>query len=416
MVTTKKWCLTGTPIREGVADMFGQFQFLGIHLPHQTKDNMQYYQWLLKDCIIRHTKKETASLDLPAITYRKVAIDMLPHERERYTRFYMQTASRSQSVGDTVTHANELMQLLYQEREACAIMCKQGAAPAPVAGVFTADADSYSECPVCMENMPGTAAFGCGHATCYECLRTMLEGGHSGCPICRKTINPGELASALQLCRKQINNRRIARSLQLAAAEVVRGAADTATLDSSDTYCASKLTALLALLNESLLPTIVFTQFGETAAAVLEPLRAANYTVFKITGDMSAADREKAVHGFHSVAERVVFVMTLRTASCGLNLVHGKRVVFLDVPLNEQLQLQGEARVYRFGQSASVEVSYIYYSNSVEERVWKYRNMDANPAANGVVAHTAQGTTIIMTESNKRLQRQHQLAGLLITS
>jgi hypothetical protein len=217
------------------------------------------------------------------------------------------------------------MQLLYQEREACAIMCKQGAAPAPVACVVTDDAENCSECPVCMENMPGTAAFGCGHATCFECLRTMLEGGHSGCPICRKTMNPGELAS-------------------------------------------------------------------------------------------TAADREKAVKGFHSVAEQVVFVMTLRTASCGLNLVHGKRVVFLDVPLNEQLQLQGESRVYRFGQNASVEVSYIYYSGSVEERVWKYRNMDTNPGANSVVAHTAQGATIIMTESNKRLQRQHQLAGLLITS
>jgi SNF2 family DNA or RNA helicase len=415
MDTTKKWCLTGTPIRNNATEMFGQFQFLGIHLPHQIKENMQYYQWLLKDCIVRHTKKHTASLDLPAISYRKVVIDMLPHELERYKRFYMQTASRSQSVGDTVTHANELMQLLYQEREACAIMSKQGAAPAPLAYVLADDAENCSECPVCMENMPGTAAFGCGHTTCYECLRTMLEGGHSGCPICRKTMNPSELASTLQLCRKQINNRRIARSLQLAAADLSPPTFDTPE-DSNDTYCTSKLTALLALLAESPLPTIVFTQFGETVTAVLEPLRAAGYVVFKITGDMSAADREKSVKGFHSLPERVVFVMTLRSASCGLNLVHGKRVVFVDVPLNEQLQLQGESRVYRFGQNASVEVSYIYYSNSVEERVWKYRNMDGNPGANGVVAHTAEGTTIIMTESNKRLQRQHQLAGLLITS
>ena len=412
----KRWCMTGTPMATDVCNLWGQLRFLGVTLPRNPRDNLVYNQWLLKDAMVRHTKANTAeSLALPPLRRRQLIVNLTPEERERYNTFYVRTLTRSRQVTDMVAHTNELLQLLYNEREACAVTLPATARATAVVDFVEAGeaAAAATECPVCMELAAGVNAFGCAHTTCYECLGTMLEGGQSACPMCRSPMPVGKMAVTIQLCKKQAHNRQLARAAAAASATPVVDAA-AAAAPAAAMYCASKLEALLTCLEKHPLPSIVFTQFGDTVEALFGPLVAAGFTVLKITGDMTAPARAAAVATFRATPARVVFLLTLRTASCGLNLTHGKQMFFMDAPLSERLQLQGESRVHRYGQDASVEVIYLFYANTVEERIWKFRAVADSELVSQT--RTADGTVVLLTDKSRRLQRQAQLLGLLMAA
>ena len=78
------------------------------------------------------------------------------------------------------------------------------------------------------------------------------------------------------------------------------------------------------------------------------------------------------------------------------------------------MQLQGESRVHRYGQDASVEVIYLFYANTVEERIWKFRAVADSELVSQT--RTADGTVVLLTDKSRRLQRQAQLLGLLMAA
>jgi SNF2 family DNA or RNA helicase len=83
-----------------------------------------------------------------------------------------------------------------------------------------------------------------------------------------------------------------------------------------------------------------------------------------------------AIERFQEQNESCVLILSLRSAACGLNLTHAKRVVFLDAAMNEGLERQALARVHRHGQTQPVEAVFLVYRKTIEGRIRAFRNFD----------------------------------------
>lgn len=79
----------------------------------------------------------------------------------------------------------------------------------------------------------------------------------------------------------------------------------------------------------------------------------------RITGDVSAADRQKAVEQFQNGEKRVI-VCTIGAGGVGLTLTRSDVVVFNDFDYSAANMRQAEDRIWRIGQRNACSIFYIY--------------------------------------------------------
>ena len=96
-------------------------------------------------------------------------------------------------------------------------------------------------------------------------------------------------------------------------------------------------------------------------------------SVFKITGGMSAEEKQKAIDAFNS-AEKAVIVVSVRAGAEGINLQTAKTAVFVELDWTPATLLQAEGRLHRVGQEKQVDVYYLIAKDTVEEKMWEALN------------------------------------------
>lgn len=91
----RKWCLSGTPLRNKVGDLLTQFRFLGYDDPVEVKKfNIHYYNTFQLNRFILHMSKEEANINLPTKTTIDIVIDLEHNEREMYA-YFMRMAKKA---------------------------------------------------------------------------------------------------------------------------------------------------------------------------------------------------------------------------------------------------------------------------------------------------------------------------------
>nr|XP_005313611.2 zinc finger protein RFP-like [Chrysemys picta bellii] len=100
-------------------------------------------------------------------------------------------------------------------------------------------------CPICMEHFTEPVILECGHNFCHACISQCWEGTDTAtsCPLCRETVQPGNLRPNLQLG----NMVEIAKWLSLQAAKGAGG----------DGVCGEHLEALKLFCEEDETPICV---------------------------------------------------------------------------------------------------------------------------------------------------------------
>ncbi|KAL6854240.1 SNF2 family N-terminal domain-containing protein [Trichoderma novae-zelandiae] len=241
-----RWCLSGTPMMNGVLELFSLVHFLRIKPyciweqfrkdfgPLFAKNSattgvaMHRFRALLKAIMLR--RKKDSELDgkpilvLPAKTEHVIYADLSKDERDYYdqlekaSRVTFNKYLREGSVGKNYS---SILVLLLRLRQACCHphlnLDVEDAAPNPtteevldlvkqldaaiVARIRVADA---FECPICYDAVQSpTFYIPCGHDTCQQCLTklvdsaavTNLQQGVEGattakCPVCRGSFDP----------------------------------------------------------------------------------------------------------------------------------------------------------------------------------------------------------------------------------
>lgn len=110
----RSWALTGTPIENHTDDLVNLFAFVDPdRIPPETPAKMlpQY----TADCILRRVKEDVLT-DLPGKTIRDAHLELLPAQREAYTRAEKEGIIHLNELGDTITvqHVFELVMRLKQ--------------------------------------------------------------------------------------------------------------------------------------------------------------------------------------------------------------------------------------------------------------------------------------------------------------
>ncbi|KAG6006439.1 hypothetical protein E4U21_007057 [Claviceps maximensis] len=245
--STYRWCLTGTPMMNGILELFSLVKFLQIK-PYNSWDRfrqafgmlfgqkgdpksqaMDRLRALLKAVMLR--RKKNSKLDgkpilvLPPKTEQIVYAELSTDERD----FYNQLETKAQVMfnkylreGSVGKNYSSILVLLLRLRQACchphlnldvddatnAVVGGDGDVEQPVKDLDKAIVERIRtlenfECPICYDVVQSPLFFiPCGHDSCKDCLirisdsamsQNILEGHESNnakCPVCRGAFDP----------------------------------------------------------------------------------------------------------------------------------------------------------------------------------------------------------------------------------
>ena len=109
-----------------------------------------------------------------------------------------------------------------------------------------------------------------------------------------------------------------------------------------------------------------------------EHLDARGWTHFTITGETE--DRAAVVDAFSESPEPAVFLLSLKAAGSGLNLMAASYVVLFDPWWNPAVEAQAIDRTHRIGQANQVMAYRLIVKDSVEEKIRALQAKKANLA------------------------------------
>lgn len=145
---------------------------------------------------------------------------------------------------------------------------------------------------------------------------------------------------------------------------------------SQSTKSSAKVETLIQLLTELRTkdPTeksVIFSQFSQMLTCLQAPLTEAGFHFVRLDGSMSVKKRQAALTAFQSrePTSPTVFLLSLKAAGVGLNLVAASRVFMLDPWWNPAVEEQAMDRVHRLGQTRDVEVVRLIVSDTIEDRI-----------------------------------------------
>ncbi|RYC66013.1 hypothetical protein CHU98_g233 [Xylaria longipes] len=114
---------------------------------------------------------------------------------------------------------------------------------------------------------------------------------------------------------------------------------------------------------------IVFVEFKMTGAILGRMLEAEGIEFLYFFGDMTSAEKQNAIRGFHNKKNIKVLVASFRCGSVALNLTCANRVILVDLWWNISIELQAFARVFRIGQTKETYFLRIIAHNTIDDRI-----------------------------------------------
>lgn len=229
-------------------------------------------------------------------------------------------------------------------------------------------------CPICYEAKPIHLYIRtpCDHDICAACAAALLQAAaiRSGDRV------PSVLQGVCPMCRAPFDNKTV----RLLAAPPPHptdstGAASQPVAEIST----GKMRALLHFINEEPREkVVVFTEFASTLKHAQDCLRASapDVRVIFINGTMTRAQRARALRAFQAFDSQegpVVFLLTTRSSSCGINLQCATRILFLEPTLDATTRHQAIGRLKRYGQEANeIRVVTLFTSGTIEEKLMPY--------------------------------------------
>lgn len=193
----RRWCLTGTPVQNGLDDLFSLLQFLRFH-PFQTLPSARKY---ISEPLERQDEKGLRNLQLTmgAISLRRgrrqtcsrhkneemIHVNLSADESQRYTSILEEARHLARTSG------RKRGKIILQSILALRQLCSHGSARVPSSKLHFNDNNTYGtplsptrsvNCDTCERNFSHPDKFegafngSCGHKVCSECLDKQKKG------------------------------------------------------------------------------------------------------------------------------------------------------------------------------------------------------------------------------------------------
>ncbi|MFM2295323.1 MAG: hypothetical protein RLZZ350_1736 [Verrucomicrobiota bacterium] len=120
---------------------------------------------------------------------------------------------------------------------------------------------------------------------------------------------------------------------------------------------------------------LVFSQFVQMLQLMETECKTRGIKTHLLTGQTK--DRQEVVNAFAADTEPAVFLLSLRAAGTGLNLISASYVVLYDPWWNPAVEAQAIDRSHRIGQTHTVNAYRLIAPGTVEEKIWDLQQRKA---------------------------------------
>lgn len=398
----RRWAVTGTPIQNGAKDLCSLMMFLKL----QPLDDKSFWnrtiqrpllsgdasgfmrlQALLMTIALRRTKDmkvdDKRLVDLPQRTVTVHNVDLSQEDRQLYDRVELEgkrLVGQYVASGTVLQNYSTVLQIILRLRQICdhSSLCplKEGlldtvsslgdlsSSPELLQKLLSVlqSGDDF-DCPICLSPPTLAVITKCSHVFCRKCIEKTLMQDKEKCPMCRVPLAVSDLFASPSV-----------ESTDTVGSETQQ--------ESS-----AKIKTLVQLLtevreNDPTVKSVVFSQFSNMLSLVQGPLEAAGFKFVRLDGSMTLKKREAALRAFRSKdpSSPSVFLLSLKAAGVGLNLVAASRAYMLDPWWNPAVEEQAMDRVHRLGQTRDVEIVRLIVRDSIEERILEMQEKKRNLA------------------------------------
>ncbi|CAL8466655.1 g6191 [Coccomyxa elongata] len=424
--TSRRWCLSGTPIQNSVDDLFSYFRFLRyepysrhaafksmLREPLQCDPNhgSKLLRAALQGVLLRRTKASRLDgkplVELPERQVELVRLRFSASERAAYDELQRSSMAQIKAFKGAGANYMNMLLLLLRLRQACnhpwLVLGRNREAPLKDTEVSTVaqleqplqsallsvlhQPDS-SACCVCRDIAEEPVMTTCCHTFCRQCLASQVciwsqaEGDQSDeCPACSATITAAQVFSHAALLAAEAGS--VQSGFENGKAETGHASAPRGGMPAS-----SKIERLLCLLSELGIGNVatatgvatnvdvempakvlVFSQWRRMLDLIQSALQARHIRFSRLDGTMGVSARAHAIAHFTANRGTNVLLVSLKAASLGLNLTAANHVVLMDLWWNPSVEEQAIDRAHRIGQARTVRVVRLTIADTVEDRI-----------------------------------------------
>lgn len=370
--TRNRWCLTGTPMQNGVEELFSLFKFL--HLKplsewstfnelvatpikrNRPTQALKRLQAILRVAMLRRIKTTVINgkplLDLPDRIVNNVHCEFDEDERAFYNSVegrIRDSVDKLQARNDNRSVYTSILVLLLRLRQACNH-------PSLVSEDYKKDRDA-------VEPKGGNSQ---GDDDADE-LADMLGGlGLSQtkrCQFCQTELTSSNKGSGENCddCEDVVKKSR--------RKSLVGGPNHDLPIDSAKTRKIMELLADIDKRSESEEKTIIFSQFTSMLDLIQPFLKAKGIRYVRYDGSMNKKQRDESLETIRTSTRHRVILISFKAGSTGLNLTCCNNVILVDLWWNPALEDQAFDRAHRLGQTKNVNIYKLSIPETVEERI-----------------------------------------------
>ncbi|OEL14346.1 putative SWI/SNF-related matrix-associated actin-dependent regulator of chromatin subfamily A member 3-like 3 [Dichanthelium oligosanthes] len=368
-----RWCLTGTPLQNGLEDLYSLFCFLHvepwcnenwwqklIQKPYENGDDrgLKIVRAILRPIMLRRNKETKDKIGNPILVLPPAHIEVVECEQSEHERDFYEALFRRSKVqfdkfvaqGSVLNNYANILELLLRLRQCCnhPFLVISRADPQKYADLdklaqrFLEGVQSCSgrqnalpsrayveevveeirqgattECPICLESASDDPVLTpCAHRMCHECLLSSWRTPDGGpCPLCRCHISKSGLIILPAQCRFQVDAEN----------------------NWKDSCKVSKLIMILEDLQKKKEKSIVFSQFTSFFDLLEIPFNHNGIKFLRFDGKLSQKHKEKVLKEFSESQDKLVLLMSLKAGGVGLNLTAASNVFLMDT-IEERMQ------------------------------------------------------------------------------
>ncbi|CZR41600.1 uncharacterized protein FPRO_11189 [Fusarium proliferatum ET1] len=377
--TSRRWCLTGTPIQNRLDDYGALLSFIGVP-PFINKSAFDF--WIMKPvaqgnaeglrrlknlvgatCLRRTKDSVRKTLNLPDRKVHECVVQLNPEDRELYD-FFKRNASHliaDRGFGDsnTAKTTGSILPIINALR----LICNHGQRLLPK---FAFEAWSHRRNATSDSNFT-TSKFGlcisCGAEASPNDMQSEFACSHFLCSKCTDSDEKYQLSLDSVLCPSCTKDEDST-------------ATDAAT-EKGNCRPSAKIRALIQNLHveqQNNLPTlgnkpiksVVFTFWRKMLNLIESALLGEGFKFARIDGQKSLAERALALQSFRNDERCTVMIATIGSVGEGVDLTAASFVHLVEPHWNPMLEEQALDRVHRMGQTRDVVATRYITNNSIE--------------------------------------------------